>query len=247
MPVRLCSRCHGDLPTEVTGDLLYCPHCGAPQVILSEELREQFEQQQLAAQNPEAAANPDSPSLEADSDPAAIAWAPALQLIALGGGIFALLLLVAVAFPPLGLLALLWTLGAPIVLMGIYASRNPLSRITTRFGARFGMLTGLMIGFVWLVATMVNLLVLRFVFHHGGSIDQQLTSAMDQLKSPEFAKYFNSDPSVIQQAISTYAIPEFRAGLVLVESIVLVLLYAFYSTLAGAFAGLLRSRARIAR
>ena len=36
-----CPRCHTLLTNEDSGVLMYCTHCGAPQVLLSEELREQ--------------------------------------------------------------------------------------------------------------------------------------------------------------------------------------------------------------
>jgi hypothetical protein len=247
VPVRLCSRCHGDLPTEVSGDLLYCPHCGAPQVILSEELREQFEQQQSAAQNPAPGADSEHVPVESISDPTAIAWSRALQLIALGGALFGLLLLIALSFPALGLFALLWTMIAPIVLLGIYAARHPQSRITTRFGARFGLLTGLSIGIAGLLIATFHLLVLRFALHQGPVIDQHIAAIVGQMQTPEFTKALGIDKAEMQHAFDLYNVPEYRAGLFLADSMVMVGMYAMYAAVAGAFSGLLRSRGRVRR
>ncbi|QMV19028.1 hypothetical protein GOB94_10335 [Granulicella sp. 5B5] len=244
MPVRLCPRCHGDLPTEVTGELLYCPHCGAPQVILSEELREQFEQQRDAAVIPPDAA--DNLPLEPVSDPSGILWPQALQLIALSAALFAVLMLITLAFPPLGLLAFLWTLGAPIVLLGIYAARNPSSRITARFGARFGLLTGLAIGVAGMIVNTLSTLVARFALHQGAELDHQLLQAATA-QSPIIQQLAAQQPADYKAYIALFNIPEYRAGLLLAGTLMLVVLYSVYTLLAGAFAGLLRSRARIAR
>lgn len=246
MPVRLCPRCHGDLPPEVTGELLYCPHCGSPQIVLSEELREQFEQQQNAALHPPSVPHPDDVALQPVSEPGAILWPNALQLIALGGGIFALLMLVALAFPPLGVLAFLWTLSAPIVLIGIYAARNPTSFITPRFGARFGLLTGLAIGMTGLTVSTLSTLIARFALHQGPELDRQFSLAMST-QSPFVQQVAAQDPATYHWYLSIFSIPEFRAGILLAGTLMLVLLYAVYTLLAGAFAGLLRSRARVTR
>ena len=40
MSERICPRCHTLLLNEDSGTLIYCSQCGAPQVMLSEELRE---------------------------------------------------------------------------------------------------------------------------------------------------------------------------------------------------------------
>jgi len=242
VPARLCSRCHGDLPAEVSGDLLYCPHCGAPQVILSEELREQFEQQQSAAQNPVGAAEMESVPVESISDPTAIVWSRALQLIALGGALFGLLLLVGLTFPALGVFALLWLLIAPIVLVGVYAARHPQSRITMRFGARFGLLAGLSMGVAGLLICTFRLLVMRFALHQGAAIDQWIASLLAQMQSPEVVKAFGIDKAELQRAFDVYNVPEYRAALFLLDATVFVGLYALYATVAGTFSGLLRSR-----
>ncbi len=247
MPVRLCSRCHGDLPVEVSGDLLYCPHCGAPQVILSEELREQFEQQQLAAQNPASAAEMENLPIEPVSDPTAIVWPRALQLIALGGALFGLLLLAGLTFPALGLFAVLWLLIAPIVLVGIYAARHPQSRITVRFGARFGLLTGLSIGVAGLLIGTFRLLVMRFALHQGAVIDQQITALFAQMQSPDVVRAFGMDKAELQRAFDLYNLPEYRAALFLLDAAVMVGLYALYAAVAGSFSGLLRSRGSVRR
>ncbi len=246
MPVRLCSRCQGDLPSEVDGDLTYCPHCGAPQIVLSEDLRDQFEQQRLAAQSP-SASHPDAVPVDSVTDPTATLWQPALQLIGLAGALFALLLLVAFAFPALSVFALLWTLIAPIVLLGAYATRHPSSRITTRFGARFGMLTGLCLSLVGLSVNSLRLLAERFLLHRGPQLDQAIAQVFTQMQTqPMQQQLAAQQPAEYQQLLAILQVPEFRIGIILASCALVILLYTVYTTLSGAFSGLLRSRARAA-
>lgn len=247
MPVRLCFRCHGDLPTEATGDLTYCPHCGAPQIFLSEELREQFDQQRLATANPDHN-DAEAVSAETVTDPEAVRWPAALQIVALGGGLFALLLLLAFALPSLSVFALLWTLVAPIVLLGAYAARNPRSRVTTRFGARFGLLTGLSIGIAGLVVNALRTLVERFLLRQGPELDQAMTQVFAQVQNqPMQQQLAAQDPANYQQLVALLSVPEYRVGLLLSGGVLVILLYAIYTTVTGAFSGLLRSRSRPAQ
>ena len=50
--------------------------------------------------------------------------------------------------PGVVLLTLLWAIISPVVVIGLFQSRFPLVPITTGFGARLGLLTGLAVGVV---------------------------------------------------------------------------------------------------
>ncbi len=245
MPSRLCPRCHADLPTEDTGELTYCPHCGAAQIVLSEELREQFEQQQLAAQystdgNAQATieTEPSEPSL---TDPTAILWPRALELVALAGAIFAIVMLLTMALPPLVLIMMLWMLGAPIILLGIYCAKNPKTRVTTGFGARLGLLSGLTTGTIFILVDVLSMFVQRFVLHKSAELDTQFAASLEQAR-PLFAQFNPNDPTAFQHYLDMLKVPEFHAGLALLGCAMVIAIYAVYSTATGAFSGLLRSR-----
>jgi predicted RNA-binding Zn-ribbon protein involved in translation (DUF1610 family) len=245
VPPRLCPRCHADLPTEDTGELTYCPHCGAAQIILSEELREQFEQQQLTA--PPSSDDASTATLHSDSteppitDPAAIAWPRALQLVALAGAAFAAAMVLTLALPPLVLVLLLWMLGAPIILLGIYCAKNPTTRVTTGFGARLGLLSGLSVGIVFMTVDILGMFVQRFLLHKGAELDAQFAASLEQARSM-FAQLNPSDPSAFQRSLDLLKVPEFHAGFALAGCAAVIAVYAIYSTATGAFSGALRSR-----
>ena len=210
-----------------------------PQVLLSEELRERMAQQQ-------ASADPAAPATEVlplePADPSAVLWPRALQLAALSSGVFFALCLLGGVLTPLLLVALLWTLGAPIVLLGLYCARAPHTRVTANFGARLGLLSGLAIGLAALFADTVAMLLERFVWHMGNAIDAQFSPASPQWQ--QLLSQFPAADAAPQQLLHWLSVPEFRAGLGLLGFAIFLLLYAGYSMLAGAFAGLLRSRAR---
>jgi hypothetical protein len=247
VPVRLCHRCHSDLPAEDSGALTFCVHCGAPQVLLSEELRDQFERQQSAAQPPSAGTEDSALPLEAVTDPTAVQWPRALQLVALAGALFALLLLLGKAIPPVGLVSLLWLMGAPIIVLGVYCARNPASRVTAGFGARLGLLSGVSIGLAGLLLFTASLLVTRFVLHQGGVFDQQIAQQIAEAVSKVSATPDAASPDAVADVANmknAMAIPAFRAGVFLGGCLLSVSFYAIYCSIAGAFSGYLRARAR---
>src|ERR1700740_1200044 len=91
MSERPCPRCHTLLVNEDSGVLLYCSHCGAPQVLLSDELREQAAETAVApieAQTGGAVAGNFAgaglTSLDT-GDPTAVDWTEAVRVAGLGG------------------------------------------------------------------------------------------------------------------------------------------------------------------
>jgi hypothetical protein len=235
---RICPRCHSTLQNDDSNSLVYCWNCGTPQVSLSEELRDQLEQQQLAAQQPAAETSHTDPI----ADPTAVLWRRAIQLAGLSGAVFTGLSLLSAALPPVLFLVLIWTLGAPIIVLGIYATRTPRTSITTGFGALLGLLSGLAIAVCGIIFNTVILLFMRFGLHQGGVLDTQATTQLTQMMLK-----MNATPeqmSSIQWFIERMKIPEFHAGYTLLGTALVGVMYLVYSSVAGAFAGLLRSRAR---
>ena len=233
---RICPRCHTVLHREDEGTLVYCWNCGAPQVQLSEELREQLDQQ-ITAQH--AAANPSADPAPLPAAPTnAVVWRGAIQSAALAGAIAAALTLLTFALPLLSLLSFFWFISAPIIVLGIYHSRHRLTRVTTGFGARLGLLTGLAILAATTTLDTIALVLERFVFHSTAEIDKQIASLFTQMHTTITAQ---PGPAT-KAALDMLTIPEFRAGILLASIILGLCLYLTFSATAGAFAGYLRSR-----
>jgi hypothetical protein len=211
-------------------------------VRLSEELLEQAERQ-LAASDSSNANDPNDPNAASTTDlpaprPAAPVWRGAIQCAGLAGAVAGVLTLLALAVPPIALLSWFWAIGAPIVVLGVYASRFRLTRITPAFGARLGVLSALAIMLSCLAIDTIALLVARFALHSSAKLDSGLATFFTQLRTNTLAQ---SGPAA-EPFLKMLSIPEFRAGLLLSVSALFLVMYLIYSALAGVFAGYLRSR-----
>lgn len=236
MTPRICPRCHAVLHREEEGSLVFCWNCGAPQVQLSEELRDQIDQQISAQQS---AANPSAePNPQAAAPSNAIIWRGAIQTAGLAGAVAGALTLVSFALPPVSVLSFMWFISAPIVVLGIYTSRFRKTRITTGFGARLGLLTGLAMLVATTTLNTIALVLERFVFHSTAEIDTQIANVFTQMHTSITAQ---AGPAT-KAALDMIAIPEFRAGLLLTSISIGLAFYLAFSATAGAFAGYLRSR-----
>jgi hypothetical protein len=232
----ICPRCHSVLHREDEGSLIFCWNCGAPQVQLSEDLRDQLDQQ-ISAQH--AATNPPAETIAATVAPSnAIAWPGAIQSAGLAGAVAAALALLSFALAPVALLSFFWFISAPIIVLGVYSSRFRLTRITTSFGARLGLLTGIAVLIATTTLNTIDLVLERYVFHSTNEIDGQLASAFTQMHTTISA----TPGPAAKAALDMLAIPEFRAGILLTSITIGLALYLAFSATAGAFAGYLRSR-----
>ena len=220
------------MPPHDEGTLIFCTQCGAPQVLLSEELLTQVEAQAKAAE--EGAVGP------VMREPASMIWAGALRCIGLAGAIAAALMLLTVLLPPVVFLATLWIVISPVVVIGLFQARFPLTPVTTGFGARLGLLTGLAIGVVLGGIDTIVLVIARFGIHAMGDADKQMTVAIDQFRNQVAAQ----PGSILVPFANALTVPEFRAGFALVGLGMLIFLLLAITTAGGAFAGLVRSRVR---
>ena len=223
------------MPPHDDGTLIFCTHCGAPQVVLSEELLTQVEAQAKAAE--EGAVGP------VMREPSSLLWAGALRCVALAGAVAAVLAGLSAVAPPVSLLTLLWAIISPVVVIGLFQSRFPLVPITTRFGARLGLLTGLAVGVVVTVSNTIQLLVLRFGTHgHGMSeVDGTWDAVLVQQQAAAAATHADSLAQFFTRA---QTVPEFRAGFILSSFAFATAVLLMITTAGGAFAGFVRSRVR---
>jgi hypothetical protein len=222
-----CHRCGGDL---ASGDEVapFCPRCGAPQLYLQD-----YDRSNLVPGSDTA----DTTGSPPPPHPQEIDWKTAIRCAALVAGIAAVLSLIAIRIQLLSLLSTLIILCASLITLALYQQRRPRARMDAAVGARIGLVVGIILVVCLGTAMAIAGLLARFVLHSMGAFDAELTQQMHtQIEhaaatnpaSPELLRYFYS--------------PEFRAGMMLAGVAFLVVILIFFSTLGGAFAGLLRTR-----
>lgn len=203
--------------------MTYCFHCGAPQVLLGQELRELAEAQQATGSgNGVVAVTP-------PEDPTAIQWQPMLRLAMAVSACFAIFVFL---LPPLSLLV-------PAITLSLYASRYRYAKITAGLGARIGLLCGLLV--VGMVAAMstVSSVLMRLRTQELSSIDTGINAIFQQWHDQMTAQQMPDVAGVT----ATLNIPEFRAGIVLCAVAMTMLFFLAAISAAGALAGFARSRA----
>jgi hypothetical protein len=212
---------------------VFCWNCGAAQVMVSAEL---IEQAALAQAAPEAgAANATTSATDA------VVWSGAIRCASLAGGIAAALTLLSFALPTVAVASFFWAISAPIIIVGIYNARYRHTRITVGFAARLGMLSGLAMLLAVLSLDTVHLCLLRYAFHAAAPIDGEIAYFFSQEQTLITAQ---TGAAAAAPVLRMFAIPEYRAGILLGLSGFLVWVYLAFTTVAGAFAGFLRARAR---
>jgi hypothetical protein len=214
----LCIRCRLSLEKNGDGTLVYCPHCGAPQVRLSEELCTQAEVQLKG--EPEAVAPP-------PMDPAATRWN---SLIVYSAVTAAVLCLFVVVLPPLALLA-------PAIVLAVYAARHRMATITTGLGASVGLVCGVFLSLGLMLMETAGLLVLRLGTHGTNEFDTYLSNALVQTRAQMMAQGGADGARYIDRMMT---VPEFRVGMFLAMMSFVVVVLMVASALSGALAGYLR-------
>lgn len=233
---RLCPRCRNSVTFEDSSSLVFCGHCGAPQIRLSEELLSQAE----AGQEATSEAFPVPLKYDTNST---VDWQGAVRCAALAGAIALLLSAVAIKLEPVSLLALFWAVSAPIVTLGIYAGRFRSTRILPGFGARLGILTGIAVTLGMATVNTVQVLVERFVFHSAAHVDAQMNQLFAQFETNSLQQ----SGAAAQPILSLLQIPEFRAGFLLASLAFFIAMYLVFSAIGGAFAGYLRAKSAAAQ
>jgi hypothetical protein len=230
---RYCHRCNADLPAHDEGTLIFCSHCGAPQVLLSEDLQLQMEAAVQASGEGAAATS----KLHGSR---AQVWAGAIRCAALAGAIAAGLAGISILLPPVILITWLWAVISPVVVIGLFQARYPMAALSAGFGARLGLLTGLTIAAALSIINTSDLLVRRFVTHSMGDFDGQWIMLMKQMQDALAAQPGNA--AVGLGLVRAFQIPEFRAGFLLAGMAIASAILVVVTTAGGAFAGFVRSR-----
>jgi hypothetical protein len=251
---RICHRCHAELPADLLasgsygGDddkPLFCPRCGAPQILLPDYMRAEVSALVAADGTTTGAVPPPRPQV--------VDWAVALTSALPMAGATGILVVVSFVAPVAGLLNTLCVLGGAGVALGLYRSRRPLARMDGRVGRRVGLLTGLlMVGAMGISLAMTGA-VERFGVHGLNGFDHEVdqyfaerqTEMAAQMKTQ--AKGQAKDSGQQEHVMGLFLSPEGRAGLMLLSLAFTGGCVVVLTSALGGFAGLLQTRRRALR
>jgi hypothetical protein len=227
-----CSRCHQAIPQ----DSLYCPFCGLPQLVYSGE-------ESIAPSQPN---QWDAVLHEAG----AVEWKPALRA--------ALLLAVPIGLifggtSFLGLLGLVWIAAAAawtvsLYVRGLRAAKRPVL-LTTGAGARIGLVTGLIAGWISFASSGAMFYVTRFLFHQGKEYDDiwqdQVARFTEQMQAASATGQASQDVVAMFRGMASWMLtPEGRAGSAVGGLLIAEFVLVIFAVAGGALGAKLMTRQR---
>ena len=243
----VCHRCQAELPGAAGGlvqhsdDLvLFCPRCGAPQLLLQEHMR-------IDEPPGQATTGTLPPPRVGGKGTRSIDWRRAL----LAGGavafVGAVLVLVGLNVNVVAFLAFCWLLGGAVISVLLYSRQKPRIRIDARVGLRIGFVTGvLMVGALGVGGAATGV-VLRFGTHGLDAFDRQSAeqNRLGQAWAVHWMEAHNEDKEVQEKYVSfvnspLMTSPEMKAGAQLAQLAFQGLLLLLVASGGGAFAGMLQ-------
>jgi hypothetical protein len=231
---KICHRCSNDLPAG--GDLcVFCPHCGAPQLSLSEDF---MADRELPTEGGDTTGALPPPL------PRQVDWQAALRCAAIVGAVGAVLCVVALRVPGISFFSTIWILTASTSTLALYRRHRPLAWMDAAVGARIGLVTGLAL--IVLIASSMALagVVTRFGLHAMSGFDADFTQMLAQVKETARQTAANTSTPTPPEVLRLYDLPEFQAGIVLATGAVGAIFLLVFTTFGGALNGLLRNRRR---
>lgn len=217
-----CTRCH----QAVEADNCYCPACGLPQLLYS-------------AENVPGQVAPEHFN-EPIRDASTVDWKRAMRsalALAVPTGLLCSL------FSPVSIFGLLWMAVAAAWAVALYLRSQRPAWITIGAGARIGLVTGLIGGWMAAAASGITLFVMRFVLHEGKTLDDTWQNIItDQVAGQWTAA------GVDAQTIALYKTwllsSEGRAGSMLSAILMLVTGLILFAAGGGAIGARLQARTR---
>lgn len=217
----LCHRCGAEI---VPGDAnSFCPHCGAPQLVLVED----------APQRPANTTGALPPPL-----PNPIDWETAIRCTLPVAAVAAVLSFIAIRVEMLSPFSSIWILSGSLTTLALYQRRRPLALMNARIGARIGALVGVALAACIAASTAAGAIVGRFVLHSMGDLDEMIQASRVQIDQLIATK------QLPPPANAMIASPEFRTGFMLCAFAIGLFFILIVSIFGGALGGLLRSRRR---
>lgn len=218
-----CSRCHQTIPFEG----LYCPSCGLPQLQYASE---------DAAGGPAQAERWENAVREVGE----VEWRPALRaalMLSVPAG-----LLFGVS-SELGFLGLFWVAAAAAWAVTLYArwqrSAQRPAWLTAGAGARIGLVTGLICGWVAFAATGLSLYASRFLLHQGKDYDDgwqaQVAKVSEQWQTISASSQDPQMAGAMAKTMTSWLLsPEGKAGSALGALVLIELFLVIFAVAGGA-------------
>jgi hypothetical protein len=217
-----CIRCHQAIGAESC----YCATCGLPQLVYTAE--------GVPGQAP-----PERFS-EPVRDASIVDWKRALRAavaVAAPAGLLCSL------FSPVSIFGLLWMSVAAAWAVALYLRSQRPAWITIGAGARIGLVTGLLGGWMAAAASGITLFVMRFFLHQGKTLDDTWQAIITDQVAHQW-----TTAGVDAQTIALYKAwllsPEGRAGSMLSAILLLVTALIFFAVGGGALGARFQTRAR---
>lgn len=225
-----CVRCGGELPARDNEGLLFCPHCGAAQLMLPEHLRVVTEDMPGAS----------TTGMVPPPRPQVVDWRAVLQSAGLIGGVAAVLMALGMLVDVLQAVGTLWVVLSGLTAAWLYGRLRPTLPMNARVGVRVGVVAGLASVSLAGIVLMVGGLVDRFALHRGAELDDWVTKGIAvgvaALNQPGMNQPLNAQLLGILQS------PEGRAGYMLMNFALDALFLVGVAAVAGAVAGTMASR-----
>lgn len=216
-----CNRCHQAIPEASC----YCPTCGLPQFVYPAE-----------GEGPAPAERWN----EAVRDASQVEWKPALRAVLLWAVPAGLL---SCGFSPVDLLGLFWMAAAAAWAVSLYARRQKAAWITLGAGARIGLVTGLIGGWLAFGATGAAFYCKRFVLHEGKTFDDLWTAAVNQSVSQQM-QTMTTDTQAVTIFRNFFLSPEGKAGAMLLGMIMLEIALLVFAAAGGALGARMMARSQ---
>jgi hypothetical protein len=225
-----CTRCHQTIQAENC----YCPSCGLPQLVYA----------------PDGAPGQALPERlnEPVRDASSVDWKPGLRaavLLAIPAG------LLSSGLSPVGVLGLFWMAAAAAWAVVLYVRSQKPAWITIGAGARIGLVTGLLAGWLAFSISGGTLFVERYMLHQSSQIDGEWKSRVDtsQQLTQQWTSGMNTADAAQAQATKTQIqnfmlTPEGHAGFESFGYTINAIFLLFFAAGGGALGARLLARNR---
>jgi hypothetical protein len=225
-----CTRCHQTIQAENC----YCPACGLPQLVYA----------------PDGAPGQALPERlnEPVRDASSVDWKPGLRaalLLAIPAG------LLSSGLSPVGALGLFWMAAAAAWAVVLYVRSQKPAWITIGAGARIGLVTGLLAGWLAFSISGGTLFVERYMLHQSSQIDGEWKSRVDtsQQLTQQWTASMNTADAAQAQATKTQIqnfmlTPEGHAGFESFGFAINTIFLLFFAAGGGALGARLLARNR---
>jgi ribosomal protein L40E len=215
---QVCHRCGAALNESDP----FCPHCGAPQL--------RYEAAEEAGQ----ASNATPVQRFAMRNPNTVVWRDAIlaaALIAFPAGLLSSLV---------GGLEVFWAIAGGMVTISLYRRRTG-TLPTSRLGWRIGAVLGLFAAVVAAAINGISLVLQRYAFHQGATLDRHFHDLGQQL-TDQLVRSNPDAASVIPGFIHFWLTPDGAAAMVLINSAGLTIAMLLFAAAGGALGARLNQK-----